>query len=46
MSNSWFKKLGPLAGLVFVIGRDFFPKVDAGQIRLHFRARTGTFGYR
>jgi len=29
------------AGLVFVIGRDFFPKVDAGQIRLHFRARTG-----
>jgi CzcA family heavy metal efflux pump len=28
-------------GLVFVIGRDFFPKVDAGQIRLHFRARTG-----
>ena len=29
------------AGLVFVLGRDFFPKVDAGQIRLHFRARTG-----
>jgi CzcA family heavy metal efflux pump len=29
------------AGLVFVVGRDFFPKVDAGQIRLHFRARTG-----
>ena len=28
-------------GLVLVIGRDFFPKVDAGQIRLHFRARTG-----
>ena len=28
-------------GLVFVIGRDFFPKVDAGQIRMHFRARTG-----
>jgi CzcA family heavy metal efflux pump len=28
-------------GLVFVLGRDFFPKVDAGQIRLHFRARTG-----
>src|SRR5262249_485615 len=23
------------------LGRDFFPKVDAGQIRLHFRARTG-----
>ncbi|HKN73864.1 MAG TPA: efflux RND transporter permease subunit [Candidatus Acidoferrum sp.] len=28
-------------GLVFLLGRDFFPKVDAGQIRLHFRARTG-----
>src|SRR5713226_9534880 len=28
-------------GLVFVLGRDFFPKVDAGQIRLHMRARTG-----
>jgi len=27
--------------LVFVLGRDFFPKVDAGQIRLHMRARTG-----
>lgn len=27
--------------LVFVLGRDFFPQVDAGQIRLHFRARTG-----
>ena len=23
------------------LGKDFFPKVDAGQIRLHFRARTG-----
>src|SRR5579859_1407147 len=29
------------AGLVFALGRDFFPKVDAGQLRLHFRARTG-----
>src|ERR1700716_8485 len=29
------------AGLIFVLGRDFFPKVDAGQIRVHFRARTG-----
>src|ERR1700682_4100133 len=29
------------AGLIFVLGRDFFPKIDAGQIRLHFRARTG-----
>ncbi|HKV24928.1 MAG TPA: efflux RND transporter permease subunit [Candidatus Acidoferrum sp.] len=28
-------------GLVTILGRDFFPKVDAGQIRLHFRARTG-----
>jgi len=24
-----------------VLGRDFFPSVDAGQIRLHVRARTG-----
>src|SRR6202140_2964632 len=29
------------AGLIFVLGRDFFPKVDAGQVRIHFRARTG-----
>jgi CzcA family heavy metal efflux pump len=29
------------AALVFVLGRDFFPSVDAGQIRLHMRARTG-----
>jgi CzcA family heavy metal efflux pump len=27
--------------LTFVLGRDFFPSVDAGQIRLHMRARTG-----
>ncbi|HUI74860.1 MAG TPA: efflux RND transporter permease subunit [Candidatus Acidoferrum sp.] len=27
--------------LTFVLGRDFFPSVDAGQIRLHLRARTG-----
>src|SRR5262249_33943068 len=27
--------------IAFVLGRDFFPKVDAGQIRLHLRARTG-----
>src|SRR5438876_1175904 len=27
--------------LVSVLGRDFFPSVDAGQIRLHMRARTG-----
>jgi multidrug efflux pump subunit AcrB len=30
--------LGPLPGL----GQDFFPSVDAGQIKLHMRARTGT----
>ena len=30
--------LGPLPGL----GQDFFPQVDAGQIKLHLRARTGT----
>jgi CzcA family heavy metal efflux pump len=24
------------------LGRDFFPSVDAGQVRLHFRAPTGT----
>ena len=29
------------AGLYFFLGRDFFPSVDAGQIRLHMRARTG-----
>jgi len=28
-------------GLVFFLGRDFFPPVDAGLIRLHFRARPG-----
>jgi multidrug efflux pump subunit AcrB len=28
-------------GLAFALGRDFFPSVDAGQIRLHMRARTG-----
>jgi multidrug efflux pump subunit AcrB len=29
---------GPLPGL----GQDFFPSVDGAQIKLHFRARTGT----
>jgi multidrug efflux pump subunit AcrB len=29
-------------GLFFVIGQDFFPNVDAGQIRLHVRAPVGT----
>jgi CzcA family heavy metal efflux pump len=28
-------------GLVFFLGRDFFPQVDAGQLRLHVRARPG-----
>src|SRR5471032_2422155 len=28
--------------LVFGIGRDFFPSVDSGQIRLHMRMATGT----
>jgi len=29
-------------GLAFVLGEDFFPRVDAGEIRLHMRAPTGT----
>jgi multidrug efflux pump subunit AcrB len=29
-------------GLVFILGRDFFPSVDAGQIRLHMRLPSGT----
>ncbi len=28
-------------GIVGILGRDFFPDVDAGQVRLHMRARTG-----
>ena len=28
--------------LFFVLGRDFFPAVDAGQVRLHMRMATGT----
>ncbi|HEY1231634.1 MAG TPA: efflux RND transporter permease subunit, partial [Ramlibacter sp.] len=32
-----------LSTLLFpVLGRDFFPSVDSGQIRLHMRAATGT----
>jgi multidrug efflux pump subunit AcrB len=27
--------------LIFGLGRDFFPNVDAGQMRLHVRARAG-----
>jgi len=30
------------SGLYLGLGRDFFPSVDAGLIRLHFRAPTGT----
>src|ERR1700722_19662129 len=33
--------LGSL-GLVFLVGRDFFPTVDSGQIRLHAQAPAGT----
>ncbi|MFP4893353.1 efflux RND transporter permease subunit [Paraburkholderia sp. EG304] len=29
-------------GLFFALGEDFFPSVDAGDIRLHMRAPTGT----
>jgi multidrug efflux pump subunit AcrB len=30
------------AGLLPFVGRDFFPTVDAGQFKLHVRAKTGT----
>jgi multidrug efflux pump subunit AcrB len=30
------------APLLFVVGEDFFPSVDAGIMRLHIRAATGT----
>ena len=33
--------LGSL-GLVFLVGEDFFPNVDSGQMRLHVRAPAGT----
>jgi multidrug efflux pump subunit AcrB len=29
-------------GLIFVVGMDFFPAVDAGLMKLHFRAPPGT----
>ena len=32
---------GASAGITLILGRDFFPEVDAGQIRLHMRTRTG-----
>jgi CzcA family heavy metal efflux pump len=34
--------LASLALLIPWLGQDFFPAVDAGQIKLHVRARTGT----
>lgn len=34
--------IGSAAALVPWLGRDFFPVVDAGQIRLHLRAPVGT----
>lgn len=30
------------AGLLLVVGLDFFPSVDAGMLRMHFRAPPGT----
>jgi multidrug efflux pump subunit AcrB len=40
---SLFLGFSLLSCLLFpVLGRDFFPSVDAGQIRLHMRAPTGT----
>src|SRR3989441_5368384 len=32
---------GASAGITLILGRDFFPKVEDGQIRLHMRTRTG-----
>src|SRR5262249_18460196 len=34
--------IGSVALLVPWLGRDFFPSVDAGQFKIHVRARTGT----
>lgn len=34
--------LGVTAAMLPFIGRDFFPKVDAGQIKLHLRAPAGS----
>jgi multidrug efflux pump subunit AcrB len=34
--------LGATALLLPLLGRDFFPAVDTGQLRLHLRASTGT----
>ncbi|OWK34560.1 efflux RND transporter permease subunit [Fimbriiglobus ruber] len=48
LANRFVTIVGMLAfaigslGLTLLIGRDFFPTVDAGQIRLHVRAPVGT----
>jgi multidrug efflux pump subunit AcrB len=34
--------VGSVAFLTQYLGRDFFPSVDAGQFKIHVRARTGT----
>ncbi len=34
--------VGASCSLVFFVGRDFFPTVDAGQMRLHVRGPAGT----
>ena len=42
-SSSAFMVIGSTAFLLLPwLGRDFFPAVDAGQVRLHLRARSGT----
>ena len=38
----FFLVLGMCVALIPFIGTDFFPRVDAGQIRLHVRAPAGT----
>jgi multidrug efflux pump subunit AcrB len=41
--GAWFLAFCALSALITpFLGRDFFPQVDAGQIRLHLRTRTGT----
>ena len=48
LAMRWTFVLGFLAicllstGLIFTVGQDFFPSVDAGQFKLHMRARTAT----
>jgi multidrug efflux pump subunit AcrB len=41
--GAWFLAFCALSALLApLLGRDFFPQVDAGQVRLHLRTRTGT----